>query len=83
MCSGQTHLVTILGLDIGSAVQKECGILLHMLKNAESDAELKGLDVDSLVIKHMQVNKPPRCSTELHRAHGQINPYRTPPATWR
>ena len=34
--------------------------LLHMLKNAESNAELKGLDVDSLVIGHIQVNKAPK-----------------------
>ena len=34
--------------------------LLHMLKNAESNAELKGLDVDSLVIEHIQVNKSPQ-----------------------
>ncbi|KAB0396278.1 hypothetical protein E2I00_018984 [Balaenoptera physalus] len=70
----QCELFPCYNCGAGSAVQKECGILLHMLKNAESDAELKGLDVDSLVIKHMQVNKPPRCSTELHRAHGQIVP---------
>ena len=34
--------------------------LLYMLKNAESHAELKGLDVDSLVIEHILVNKPPK-----------------------
>ena len=42
--------------------------VLHMLKNAESDAELKGLEVDSLIIEHIQVNKPPRCSTELNQS---------------
>ena len=31
----------------------------EFLKNAESNAELKGLDVDSLVIEHIQVNKAP------------------------
>ena len=34
--------------------------LLHMLKNAESKAELKGLDVDSLLAEHIQVNKAPK-----------------------
>lgn len=29
---------------------------LHMLKNAESNADIKGLDVDSLVTEHIQVN---------------------------
>ena len=34
--------------------------LLHMFKNAKSNAEFKGLDVDSLVIGHIQVNKAPK-----------------------
>ncbi|KAM8962685.1 large ribosomal subunit protein uL22-like [Lycaon pictus] len=34
--------------------------LLHMLKNKESNAECKGLGIDSLVIEHIQVNKPPK-----------------------
>ena len=45
-----------------------------MLKNAESNAELKGLDVDSLVIEHIQVNKAPKISgaglTELELTVG-------------
>uniref|UniRef100_A0A8D2K8V9 Large ribosomal subunit protein uL22 n=1 Tax=Theropithecus gelada TaxID=9565 RepID=A0A8D2K8V9_THEGE len=45
--------------------KKSAEFLLHMLKNAESNAELKGLDVDSLVIEHIQVNK--------------INPYMSSP----
>ena len=32
-------------------------VLLHLLKNAESNAETKGLDVDNLVINHIQVNR--------------------------
>ena len=40
--------------------KKSAEFLLHMLKNAERNAELKGLDVDSLVIKHIQVNKAPK-----------------------
>ena len=46
-----------------------------MLKNAETDAELKGLDVDSLVIEHIQVNKAPKMRCRTYRAHDQINPY--------
>ncbi|KAL4833425.1 hypothetical protein H8958_018543, partial [Nasalis larvatus] len=53
--------------------------LLHMLKNAESNAELKGLDVDSLVIEHIQVNKAPKMRQQTYRAHGQINPYMSSP----
>ena len=46
-----------------------------MLKNAESNAELKGLDVDSLVIEPIQVNKVPKMRCRTYRAHGRINPY--------
>ena len=31
--------------------------LLHLLKNAESNAEVKGLDTESLEISHIQVNR--------------------------
>eukprot|EP00069_Balaena_mysticetus_P006218 bmy_05189T0 len=45
----------------------------------ESNAELKGLDVDSLVIKHIQVSKAPKMPHRTYRAHGQINPYMSSP----
>ena len=50
-----------------------------MLKNAESNAELKGLDVDSLVIEHIQVNKAPKMRRRTYRAHSRINPYMSSP----
>uniref|UniRef100_A0A2K6BED3 Large ribosomal subunit protein uL22 n=1 Tax=Macaca nemestrina TaxID=9545 RepID=A0A2K6BED3_MACNE len=53
--------------------KKSAEFLLHMLKNAESNAELEGLDVDSLVIEHIQVNKAPKMP------HGRINPYMSSP----
>merc|ERR1719431_1689988 len=36
---------------------KSAEFLLHMLKNAESNAEYKGLDPDHLVVDHIQVNR--------------------------
>ena len=43
---------------------KSSEFLLHMLKSAESDTELKGLEVASLVIEHIQVRQSPqRCGT--------------------
>uniref|UniRef100_A0A2K5ZHW7 Large ribosomal subunit protein uL22 n=1 Tax=Mandrillus leucophaeus TaxID=9568 RepID=A0A2K5ZHW7_MANLE len=59
--------------------KKSAEFLLHMLKNAESNAELKGLDVDSLVIEHIQVNKAPEIRRRPYRAHGWINPYMSSP----
>jgi large subunit ribosomal protein L17e len=46
-----------------------------MFKTAESNAELKGLDIDSLVIEHIQVNKAPKMRRRTYRAHGRINPH--------
>ena len=39
----------------------------------------QGLDVDSLVIEHIQVNKAPKMRRRTYRAHGQINPYMSSP----
>ena len=36
--------------------KKSAEFLLHLLKNAESNAEFKGLDPDHLVIDHIMVN---------------------------
>lgn len=49
--------------------------LLHMLKYAESYAELKGLHADYLVTKHIQVNEAPEICLWIYRADGQINSY--------
>lgn len=40
----------------GSGPKGMLNFLPHTLKNAESNAELKGLDVDSLVLEPVQVN---------------------------
>lgn len=47
----------------------------HLLKNVESNAEYKDLDVDSLVIGHMQVNKASKMHQWAYKAHGWINLY--------
>ena len=59
--------------------KKSAEFLLHMLKNAESNVELTGLDVDSVVIEHIQVNKAPRMPCRTYRAHGRINLYMSSP----
>uniref|UniRef100_A0A5F9CT88 Large ribosomal subunit protein uL22 n=1 Tax=Oryctolagus cuniculus TaxID=9986 RepID=A0A5F9CT88_RABIT len=46
--------------------KKSAEFLLHMLKNAESNAELK-------------VNKAPKMRRWTYRAHGRINPYMSSP----
>lgn len=46
-----------------------------MFKNTESNAELKSLDVNSLVIDHMHLNKAPNIQHRIYRVPGQNNPY--------
>merc|ERR1711860_302222 len=58
---------------------KSATFLLQLLKNAESNADCKGLDVDSLVIDHIQVNRAPYMRRRTYRAHGRINPYMSSP----
>ena len=45
----------------------------------QSNAELKGLDVDSLVTEHIQVNKAPKIWRRTYRAHSRINTYMSSP----
>ena len=72
MYTGQTQ-------DPGSVAQEECRFILRVLKNAESNAELKGLDVYSLVIEQIQVNKAPKMWRRTYRAHSWISPYMSSP----
>lgn len=58
---------------------KSCEFLLNLLTNAESNAETKGLDVDSLYISHIQVNKAMPQRRRTYRAHGRIGPYMSSP----
>merc|ERR1712243_339881 len=59
--------------------KKSAEFLLQLLKNAESNAEYKGLDSDNLVIDHIQVNAAPKMRRRTYRAHGRINPYMSSP----
>lgn len=59
--------------------KKSAEFILQLLKNAESNADYKGLDVDRLVIEHVQVNRAPCLRRRTYRAHGRINPYMSSP----
>ncbi|KAK9846366.1 hypothetical protein WJX81_002453 [Elliptochloris bilobata] len=58
---------------------KSCEFLLGLLKNAESNAEVKGLDTDNMFIQHIQVNQAQKQRRRTYRAHGRINPYMSSP----
>merc|ERR1712150_322709 len=67
------------GTSQGRWPKKSAEFLLHLLKNAESNAEYKGLDADHLVVDHIQVNRAPKMRRETYRAHGRINAYMSSP----
>ncbi|KAK3940783.1 60S ribosomal protein L17 [Diplogelasinospora grovesii] len=58
---------------------KSAEFLLGLLKNAESNADAKGLDTGNLIVKHIQVNQAPKQRRRTYRAHGRINPYMSNP----
>jgi large subunit ribosomal protein L17e len=67
------------GSTTGGWPLKSAQIVIGLLKNAESNADTKGLDVDSLVIEHAMVNRAPHMRRRTYRAHGRINPYQSSP----
>merc|ERR1712206_71287 len=67
------------GTTQGRWPKKSAEFLLQLLKNAESNAEFKGLDTDHLVIESIQVNAAPKMRRRTYRAHGRINPYMSSP----
>lgn len=58
---------------------KSAQFLLSLLKNAEANADTKGLDTGNLIVKHIQVNQAPKQRRRTYRAHGRINPYMSNP----
>jgi large subunit ribosomal protein L17e len=50
-----------------------------LLQNAESNAEIQGIEVDTLYVSHIQVQHAPAMRRRTYRAHGRINPYMSCP----
>lgn len=51
---------------------KSAEIILGLLKNAEANADTKGLDTANLIVKHIQVNQAPKQRRRTYRAHGRV-----------
>eukprot|EP00178_Gracilaria_changii_P015117 TRINITY_DN42396_c0_g1_i1.p1 TRINITY_DN42396_c0_g1~~TRINITY_DN42396_c0_g1_i1.p1 ORF type:complete len:191 (+),score=45.52 TRINITY_DN42396_c0_g1_i1:19-591(+) len=60
--------------------EKPTRVFLDLLKNVEANAESKSLDVDKLIISHVQVNQAPKMRRRTYRAHGRINAYMCSPS---
>ncbi|KAJ3092287.1 60S ribosomal protein L17 [Quaeritorhiza haematococci] len=76
---GRCAQAKVHGVTQGRWPVKSAEFLLGLLKNAESNAEVKGLNIDALVVKHIQVNQAPKQRRRTYRAHGRINPYMSHP----
>lgn len=61
--------------------QKSAEFLLHVLRSAESNAVPIGLDVDCLVIEHIQVSKLPGFGTDFAELMVGLTPTPALPAT--
>jgi len=59
--------------------EKSAREVMKLLKNAESNAELKQLNVDKMVITHFAVQRSPPGRRRTYRAHGRINAYMSNP----
>ena len=59
---------------------KATRVVLDLLKNAEANADMKGLDADTLYVTHAQSNRAPKQRRRTYRAHGRIGPYMSNPA---
>jgi large subunit ribosomal protein L17e len=66
--------------DKGRWPVKAAAVYRDLLKNAVSNAETKGLDAETLVIDHAQVNQAPAGRRRTYRAHGRIGKYASQPA---
>ena len=67
------------GVTQGRWPEKSVKIVLNILKNLEANATAKQLEVDKLVIGHVQVNRAQRGRRRTYRAHGRITPFMSSP----
>ncbi|KAG8981597.1 hypothetical protein FRB94_008367 [Tulasnella sp. JGI-2019a] len=54
--------------------EKSCKFIIRLLKNAESNADAKSMELDELLIKNISVQQAQKNHRRTYRAHGRINP---------
>ncbi|KAJ4482109.1 ribosomal protein L22/L17 [Lentinula aciculospora] len=67
------------GTTQGRWPEKSVKFIVRLLKNAESNADAKNIDVEDLYIKNIVVQQAPKTRRRTYRAHGRINPYQGHP----
>jgi len=78
--AGRTAQAKVHNATQGRWPEKSCRHLLDLLQNAESNAEVQGLDVESLFVSHCQANMAPKLRRRTYRAHGRINAFMSSPS---
>ena len=71
--TGRCAQVKAFGATKGRWPVKSAEFLLGLLKNAEANADTKGLDTSNLIVKHIQVNQAPKQRRRTYRAHGRVS----------
>ncbi|CAO1630429.1 unnamed protein product [Sympodiomycopsis kandeliae] len=77
---GRTRQAAEFGTTQGRWPVKSVKYVVGLLKNAESNAEAKGLDTENLFVKNININQAPKTRRRTYRAHGRINPYEGHPS---
>ncbi|KDN52465.1 putative RPL17A-ribosomal protein L17.e [Tilletiaria anomala UBC 951] len=67
------------GVTQGRWPTKSAKFLASLLRNAEANADAKGLDTEELIIRNIVINQAPKTRRRTYRAHGRINPYQGHP----
>ena len=76
---GRTAQAKEFGMVQGRWPQKSVKAVLNLLKNLESNVTSKQLDLEKLIIEHVQVNKAQHGRRRTYRAHGRVTRYLSTP----
>lgn len=76
---GRCAQAKVWGVTQGRWPEKSAEFLSTLLENAKGNAEAKGLDLERLIVKHVQVNRAPKQRRRTYRAHGRVTPYMSSP----
>jgi len=71
--TGRTGQAKEWGLTHGRWPEKSCRVILSLLQNLTSNAEIKKCNPEKLVIRKVMVNQAAKGRRRTFRAHGRIN----------
>lgn len=71
----RAHHGSVNGYPSGGYPVKAARLLLKVIRNAEANAETKGLDTSRLVVKHIAAQKSFKIKKYIPRAFGRSSPY--------